>query len=157
MSRLERRLLLSVIALFVVPAALGSLILLAAYRAGVFDSGAWSLRDSPPGRRCSSSWPMPPIAAYGLARSLLHTVETIRHGTELMTTVNPDYRVSVRPGSELETLARDINRLADQLRDARDALADSVGLPARARLHDLVDLDLMSIAGREGGQPASAV
>jgi len=127
----------------VVPAALGSLILLAAYRAGVFDSGAWSLVTALlVGVLVILAYAA--IAAYGLARSLLHTIETIRHGTELMTAVNPDYRMSVDTGSELDDLARDINRLADELREARDALAGSVGLPARAGLHDLVDLDLMT-------------
>ena len=40
-------------------------------------------------------------------------------GTELMTTVNPDHRLEVRTGDELEALAEDVNRLADDLRKAR--------------------------------------
>ena len=143
MSRLERRLLLSVIALFVVPGALATLGLLAAHRAGAFDSGTGSLVTALLiGVLVILAYAA--IAAYGLARSLLHTIETIRHGTELMVTVNPDYRVSLHTGSELDNLARDINRLADHLREARDALAGSVGPPTGAGLHDLIDLDLMT-------------
>jgi DNA polymerase III epsilon subunit family exonuclease len=152
MSRLERRLLLSAIALFVVPAALGGLALLAAYRTGAFDGGAGSLVTALlVGVLVALAYAA--MAAYGLGRSLLQTIETIRHGAELIATVNPDYRVSVHTGSELDDLARDINRLADDLREARDALT-SPGLPVPAGLRDLVDLDLMAaeVAKGEGGQ-----
>jgi DNA polymerase-3 subunit epsilon len=57
--------------------------------------------------------------AHSLGRSLVRTVEAVRHGTELMTTVNPDHRLEVRIGDELEALAEDVNRLADDLRKAR--------------------------------------
>jgi len=142
-SRLERRLLLSAVALFVVPATLGALVLLGAYRAGVFDTRPGALVTALlAGVLVILGYAA--IAAYGLARSLLHSIETIRHGTELMITVNPGYRVNLHTGSELDDLARDINQLADHLQDARDALAGGGGLPARAGLHDLVDLDLMT-------------
>jgi DNA polymerase III epsilon subunit family exonuclease len=57
--------------------------------------------------------------AHSLGRSLVRTVEAVRHGTELMTTVNPDHRLEVRTGDELEALAEDVNRLTDDLRKAR--------------------------------------
>ena len=40
-----------------------------------------------------------------------------------MSTVNPDHRIQVRTGDELEALAADINRLADHLRDAERGVA----------------------------------
>jgi DNA polymerase III epsilon subunit family exonuclease len=143
MSRLERHLLVSVLILFAVPAVVGTVLLVVAYRAGAFDQSAPALLTVIlVGLLVVLAYAA--IAAHGIGRSFVRTVEGIRHGTELITTVNPEYRLSVRTGDELEALAADINRLADQLRAARGALEDPAASPSRPELHDLVDLELMS-------------
>ena len=152
MSRLERHLLVSVLMLFAAPAAVGTMVLLVAYRAGAFDRSPFSLLTVIlAGLLVVLAYAA--VAAHGIGRSFVRNVEGIRHGTEIMTTVNPDYRLSVRTGDELETLAADINRLADQLRAARGALDDSSASLPRLELHDLFDLELMtSQAAGEGSR-----
>jgi DNA polymerase III epsilon subunit family exonuclease len=152
MSRLERHLLVSVLMLFAVPAAVGTVLLVVAYRAGAFDRSPSSLLTAIlVGLLVVLVYAA--VAAHGIGRSFVRSVEGIRHGTELMTTVNPDYRLGVRTGDELEALAEDINRLADQLRAARGAFVDSSAPLPRPELHDLVDLELMtSQAAGEGSR-----
>ena len=143
MSRLERHLLVSVLVLFAVPAAVGTVLLVFAYRAGAFDQSPSALPTAIlVGLLVVLVYAA--VSAHGIGRTFVRHVEGIRHGTELMTTVNPEYRLSVRTGDELESLAADINRLADQLRAARGALDDRSAPLARAELHDLVDLELMT-------------
>ena len=143
MSRLERHLLVSVLTLFAVPAAVGAGLLVLAYRAGAFDRSPSALLTAIlVGLLVVLVYAA--VAAHGIGRSFVRHVAGIRHGTELMTTVNPDYRLTVRTGDDLEALAADINRLADQLRAARGALDDSSGSLPRPELHDLLDLELMT-------------
>jgi DNA polymerase III epsilon subunit family exonuclease len=150
MSRLERHLVISVLVLFAVPAAVGTMLLVVAYRAGAFDrSPSAMLTAIVVGLFVVLAYAA--VAAHGIGRSFVRNVEIIRHGTELMTTVNPDYRLGVRTGDELEVLAGDINRLADQLREAR-LILPSPGIEDPARqprpeLHDLVDLEVMTSQG----------
>jgi DNA polymerase III epsilon subunit family exonuclease len=146
MSRLERHLVISVLVLFAVPAAVGTALLVVAYRAGAFDRSPFAMLTTiVVGLIVVLVYAA--VAAHGIGRSFVRNVEIVRHGTELMTTVNPDYRLGVRTGDELEVLARDINRLADQLREARLRLEDPAGLLPRPELHDLVDLEVMTSQG----------
>ena len=144
MSRLERHLLVSVLILFAVPAAVGTVLLVFAYRAGAFDQSPSALLTAIlVGLLVGLVYAA--VAAHGIGRTFVRNVEGIRHGTELITTVNPEYRLSVRTGDELESLAADINRLADQLGAARGALGERPASPPRPELHDLVDLELMTL------------
>jgi DNA polymerase III epsilon subunit family exonuclease len=105
------------VAIFVIPTALAESILIVLYRRGVFPD-AWGLLLAVliglAAMMAYLSW-----IAHAVGRSLIRTVRMIQDGTELMTTVNPDHRIEVRTGDELEALAEDINRLADDLRDAQ--------------------------------------
>ena len=149
MSRLERHLVVSVLVLFAVPAAVGTALLVVAYRAGAFDGSPSALLTAfVVGLLVVLVYAA--VAAHGIGRSFVRNVEIVRHGTELMTTVSPDYRLGVRTGDELEILARDINRLADQLREARLGREGPAAHVPRPELHDLVDLEVMtSQAARE--------
>lgn len=72
------------------------------------------------------------IVAYRRGRSLLRRVQALRVETELIATVNPDHRLRADPGDELQSLAAEINRMADRLRDARQGLGDEVTRATRA-------------------------
>ena len=118
--RLERKLLWGVVAIFVIPTALAEGILIVLYRRGVFQD-AWGLLLAVliglAAMMAYLSW-----IAYAVGRPVIRTVRMIQDGTELMTTVNPDHRIEVRTGNELEALAEDVNQLADHLRDAKGGL-----------------------------------
>jgi HAMP domain-containing protein len=120
--------------MFVIPTALieGTLIVL--YRRGVFqDVGSLLLAVliGLAAMMAYLSW-----IAYALGRPVIRTVRMIQAGTELMTTVNPDHRIEVRTGDELEALAEDINELADHLREAKGGLSSSVAAGGRGRGRD---------------------
>jgi DNA polymerase III subunit epsilon len=116
-SGFERRLLLGVVGVFLLPAAVVEAVLIMLYRAGVFPDTFALLLAVLVGLAVLMvflAW-----VAHTLGRALVDTLETIRHGAELMASVNADHRVEIRTGDEFEALARDINRLADRGRDAR--------------------------------------
>ena len=71
------------------------------------------------------------VAAHRLGRFLIRVVEKLQRGVELMTTVNPDHRLDVRTGDELQALAHEINRLAEQLRAARQGLDERLAAATR--------------------------
>lgn len=122
---LERKLLRGVLAIFLIPTAVVEVVLVVLYRRGVFGDPLTLLLVVLVGLAAMMvylGW-----VTLAIGRSLVRTVETLRHGTELMATVHPDYRIDVSTADELEALAGDINRLADHLRDAR------LGLEARVR------------------------
>ena len=64
------------------------------------------------------------MVAHGIGHSLVRSIEELRRGAELIATVNPEHRLNVRTGDELEALGEEINRLADRLRVARQGLRD---------------------------------
>ena len=64
--------------------------------------------------------------AYRLGRSLDRAIGEMRIETELMASVNPDHRLAADSGGALESLAAEINRLADHLRQARTGLEAQV-------------------------------
>jgi DNA polymerase-3 subunit epsilon len=71
------------------------------------------------------------VVAYRRGRARLRGVQALQFETELMATVNPDHRLREGPGDELESLAGEINRMADRLRDARRGLENEVARATR--------------------------
>lgn len=125
-SRLDRRLQFAVLMLFGVPALAGAVLLLLAHRAGAFEGSTGALVVAVlVGLAVTMGYVG--LVAHGLGRSLVQTLHELRHGAELIATVNPEHRLRVGTGDEMESLARDINRLADQLHDARRGLERGVG------------------------------
>jgi DNA polymerase-3 subunit epsilon len=114
---LRRKLFWSVLAFFVTPTLVLEIALVALYRRGAFQD-PWALLL---GVLIGFAALMGYLGwiAHSLGRSLVRTVEALRHGIELMATVNPDHRLDVRTGDELEALANDVNALASALREAR--------------------------------------
>ena len=72
------------------------------------------------------------VVAYRRRRARLRRVQALQFETELMATVNPDHRLRVQAGDELESLAGEINRMADRVRDARRGLEDEVARATHA-------------------------
>jgi len=70
--------------------------------------------------------------AHAIGRALAGSLEEIRRGTELIATVNPDYRLDVRTGDEMEDVAAEVNRMADRVREARQGQAAEVAHATRA-------------------------
>jgi len=156
-SRLDRRLRLAVLLLFGVPALAGAVLLLLAHRAGAFEGNTGALVIAV---LIGLGFTMGYVAlvAHGLGRSLVQTLHELRHGAELIATVNPDYRLPVGTADEMEALAQDINRLADQLQEARRGIEREVAR-ATAELNEerallaaiLEDLDqAVVVVGADG-------
>lgn len=126
---LERKLLWGVVAIFVIPTLLTEGILIVLYRRGVFQD-AWGLLLAVliglPALMAYLGW-----VAYSMGRPLIGTLRMVRDGAELMSTVNPDHRIQVRTGDELEALAEHVNHLADHLRDAERGVAARVAEATR--------------------------
>jgi DNA polymerase III epsilon subunit family exonuclease len=141
---LRRRLLWGVLAMFVVPTLVFDLARVALYWRGVFSDARTLLLGVLIGLAALMGylgW-----VAYALGASIVRTVEALRHGAELMVTVNPAYRIAIRTGDELEALAHDVNQLADDLRQARldvEAGSESARAPERSELADFSLLDEM--------------
>jgi len=116
---------MAVLLLFGVPALAGAGLLLLAQRAGAFEGSTGTLVVAVlVGLAVTMGYVG--LVAHGLGRSLVQTLHELRHGAELIATVNPEHRLPVGTGDEIESLARDINRLADQLGDARLGLGHAV-------------------------------
>jgi DNA polymerase III subunit epsilon len=130
---LERRLVLGVLALFAVPTVVaGAVLLLLQSRGALADSSGLMVALVVGGMILVAYLA---FVAHGLGRGLVRTIRDIGHGAELIATANPDHRLEVRTGDELEDLAEDINRLADRLSEARRGLASEAARTAR----DLAD------------------
>ena len=127
--RLERKVTLAVLGLLRPATLVASLALLFLYRHGVLEEPRAPLTAVLIGLAAMMAYLA--LVARGLGASLVRTIEDLRHGAELMVTVNPDHRLEVRTGDELESLAREINRLADPLRLARDGLAEHLEVETR--------------------------
>jgi DNA polymerase III epsilon subunit family exonuclease len=135
MSRrsLERQLLAGVLALFAVPAVVGSAALYLLYRRGVLADPATLAVTLAIGGLTLMGYLA--VVAHGLGRVLVGHLRAIRRGAELMATVNPDHRIALRTGDELEALAEEVNGLGDRLSAARRAL-DLEGARATRALAD---------------------
>jgi DNA polymerase III epsilon subunit-like protein/PAS domain-containing protein len=154
--RLERKMTLAVLGLFAPPTAAAGLILLFLYRRGLLEEPRALVTAVLLGLAAMMAYLA--LVARGLGASLVRTIEELRHGAELMATVNPDRRLEIRTGDELEALAREINLLADRLRLARDGLGAQVDVETRAlqaersRLATVLDglVDGIVVVGSEG-------
>jgi DNA polymerase III subunit epsilon len=126
--RLERKLVVAVLLLMVLPTVAGILLWLAT--AGLVPGTAAG--------RTAVALGLVGLALYlilialALGRSLGRRLQTIQLGTELMTTANPHHRLAVRTGDELEALAEEINRMADRLLQARTGLEEQVARTTEA-------------------------
>lgn len=123
-SPLERKLVLGVLLLFVVPTLVAGLILLVLYRRGTFQDPIGLVVTVAVGFVAMMSYLG--VVAHTIGRSLVRTLQQIQLGTELMATVNPDHRLDVRTGDELQALAAEINRMADRVREAQVGLEAEV-------------------------------
>lgn len=127
--RLDRKLALGVLGLALPPAAVAGLVVLLLHQRG-------QLRESPAlvaigllGLAVTLVYVA--VVAHRLGRSLVRAVLEIQRGAELMSTVNPDHRLDVRTGDELQALAHEINRLAEHLRAARDGVDEHLTAATR--------------------------
>jgi DNA polymerase-3 subunit epsilon len=66
------------------------------------------------------------LSACIAGRRVFRTLRRMRRETELMSTVNPGYRLRIPGGGELGLLAAEINQLADRLLEARGGLEREV-------------------------------
>jgi DNA polymerase-3 subunit epsilon len=71
------------------------------------------------------------VVAHRLGRSLVGAVLKLQREAELMSTVNPDHRLDIRTGDELQALAHEINRLAEHLGLARQGLDERLAAVTR--------------------------
>jgi DNA polymerase-3 subunit epsilon len=123
-GRLERKLLRAILAVFVVPTVLAEAALVLLYRRGAFADVSDLLGPvlvGLPVLMLGVGW-----VIHSLGAALARELQAVQHGAELMATVNPDHRLDVRTGDELEALAADLNRLGDDLREARLGLRTRV-------------------------------
>ena len=127
--RLERKLTLGVLGLFLPPTGVAGLAAVLLYWHGHHPGAARPARGRVIGLALMMLYLG--VVAHGLGRSLVRTIEQLRHGAELMATVNPEHRLDVRTGDELQALAAEINRLAEYLRTARQGLDERVALATR--------------------------
>ena len=70
-------------------------------------------------------------AALWRGRSLLRVLAAVQRGAELIGTVNPAHRLDVATGDEVQALAIEINRIAGQLRAARQGRDEAVAAATR--------------------------
>jgi len=127
---LERKLVLAVLALFLVPTLVAGTILAWLYRRGVFEDPSALLLTSVVGFAVLTAYLS--VTAHGLGRALVRRLQEIQRGTELMATVHPDHRLAVHRGDEVDALAEEINRMADRVREARGGLETQVEHATRA-------------------------
>jgi len=126
---LERKLVVGILALFLVPTVAAGGILLVLYRRGLLADPSALIVTVLVG--FSTMMAYLGVMAHSIGRSLVRTLQEIQRGTELMATVHPDYRHQVRTGDEMESVAEEINRMADRVRDARVGLEAEVARATR--------------------------
>jgi DNA polymerase-3 subunit epsilon len=154
--RLERKVTLAVLGLFIVPTAVAGGIVLLLYRRGLLLEPSTLLATVLVGLGALVSYLA--LVARGMGHALVRTIEELRRGAELMATVNSEHRLHIRTGDELEALGDEINRLADLLRAAREGIGEQVGGATRelrlerARLSAILDglADGVVVASLEG-------
>ena len=126
---LERKLVVGILALFLVPTVAAGGILLALHRRGLLADPYALIVTVLVG--FSAMMAYLGVMAHSIGRSLVRTLQEIQRGTELMATVNPDYRHQIHTGDEMESVAEEINRMADRVRDARAGLEAEVARATR--------------------------
>ncbi|HEU4371292.1 MAG TPA: exonuclease domain-containing protein [Methylomirabilota bacterium] len=123
-SRLGRKLAVSVLLLFLIPTVIAGAVLVRLYRSGgLADPSTLALAV---GVGFVTMIVYLGLVTHSLGQLLVRTLEEIQLGTELMATVNPNHRLQIRTGDELQALAGEINRMADRMRDAHAGLEAEV-------------------------------
>lgn len=158
---LERRLLSGVLALFALPTMVAGGALYLLYRRGVFAEPATLAATLAVGGLTLMGYLA--VVTYGLGRALVGHLRTIRRGVELIATANPDHRIALRTGDELEALAEEVNGLGDRLSAARRELELEVARATRAFAEErarlaaiLADLDEGVLAVASDGRVSLA-
>ena len=123
-ATLERKLVVWILVLFLVPTLVAGAILVILYRSEVFRNLSALILTVIIGFAAMMGYLG--IVAHAIGRTLVRTLLEIQRGTELMATVNPAHRHRIDTGNELQSVAEEINRLADQVRDARAGLESQV-------------------------------
>jgi len=121
---LERKLVVGILVLFFVPTVVAGGILLVLYRRGILADPYALITAVLVGFAAMMIYLG--VMAHAIGRSIVVTLQDIQRGTELIATVNPDHRLQVRTGDELESVAEEINRMADRVREARLGLEAEV-------------------------------
>jgi DNA polymerase-3 subunit epsilon len=114
---LEQRLLAGVLGLFAVPAGVATAALYLLYRGGALADPVTLAVTLAIGGLTLMGYLA--VVAHGLGRALVGDLRAIRRGAELIATVNPDHRITLSTGDELEALAEEVNGLGDRLSAAR--------------------------------------
>jgi DNA polymerase III subunit epsilon len=125
-SPLNRKLVLGVLVLFLVPTVLAGGILLILYHRGLLETPAALLTAVLIGFVTLMIYLG--LTTRAIGRSMVQTLQEIQLGAELMTGVNPAHRLTVKTGDELQALAEEINRLADRASEARTGLEREIAL-----------------------------
>jgi DNA polymerase III epsilon subunit family exonuclease len=115
---LERGLVVAVLALFLVPTLVAGGVLFLVWRQGVLEEPRALAVTVAIGLVLMMAY----LAAvtHGLGRAVVARIHELRLGAELMAGVHPGHRLAVAsPADELGQLAAEVNRLADQLGEAR--------------------------------------
>jgi DNA polymerase-3 subunit epsilon len=123
-STLGRKLVVGVLVLFLIPTLVAGAVMIVLYRRGVFHDVSALIPTVIVGFAAMMGYLG--LMTHAIGRSLVRTLLEIQRGTELMATVNPEYRHGIRSGDELQSVAEEINRMADRLRDARVGLENEV-------------------------------
>jgi DNA polymerase-3 subunit epsilon len=127
--RLGRKLTLGVLGLALPPAAVAALVVVFLHQRGQLRAAPALLVIGLLGLAVTLLYVA--VLAHRLGGSLVRAIEALQRGAELMSTVNPDHRLDIRSGDELQALAREINRLAEHLRAARDGFDEQVTVATR--------------------------
>jgi DNA polymerase-3 subunit epsilon len=126
---LERKLVATVLVLFLIPTVLVGAVLLELYRRGALDDPSALALAVALGLAAMMGYLG--VMAHGIGKSLVRTLQEIQRGTELMATVNPGHRHRIRTGDELESVADEINRMADHVGEAQRSLEGQVAQATR--------------------------
>lgn len=129
-SRLERKLVAGILLLFGVPTIVAGAVVFVLHRQGALEGNPTAVMLTV-AIGFASMMGYLALVAHGIGRALVQNLQTIQLGTELMASGNPDHRLDVRTGDELQSLAEEINRMADRVRDARGGLERQVAQATR--------------------------
>lgn len=127
--RLERKLTLGVLGLALPPAAVAGPVVLLLHQRGQLPESPALVAIGLLGLAATLVYVA--VVAHWLGRSLVGAVLKLQREAELMSTVNPDHRLDIRTGDELQSLAHEINRLAEHLGLARQGLDERLAAATR--------------------------
>jgi DNA polymerase III subunit epsilon len=143
LRRLDQKLMAGIVGLFLLPALLTAGILIALYRWGAFHDALALLVTVVVGLAALMAYLG--LMAHAIGQNLVQAIRHLQLGTELIATVNPEHRLSVATGDELQRLAEEINHLADRLTAAhQDGVRAAAGAASeleaeRTRLARVLD------------------